>query len=375
VPTDDIRDPRPPSDAPDSDDVVALAAALMAAESTSGGEAPAVDVAVRWLTARGWRVRRVPVGPGRDCLVAEGGRPAEVVLSTHLDTVPPFIAPRLADGRLVGRGACDAKGIAAAMAVAAGRLRDDGTPVGLLFVVGEETAHDGAHAADAAQPTLAPRVRALVNGEPTESRLALGTKGALRFVLRAEGRAAHSAYPHLGDSATRRLVRLLADLETLALPDDPVLGATTLNVGALAGGVADNVIAPWAEARCMVRLVTPAAEVQALLEAWLARHPEAAGPEGARASISYGPVVPPVRLGTVPGFETAVMAYATDIPALGRWGTPYLFGPGSIHVAHTDHEFVDVGELRAAVDGYVRIARAALAGADAASAPGGVGGR
>ena len=246
--------------------------------------------------------------------------------------------------------------------MAAGRLRDAGAPAELLFVVGEETARDGAHAANDARAAVAPRAGALVNGEPTESALALGTKGALRFVLRAEGRAAHSAYPHLGDSATRRLARLLVDLEALSLPGDPVLGAATLNVGALAGGVADNVIAPWAEARCMVRLVTPAEEVRALLDGWLAAHPE-----GARASITYGPTVPAVRLGTVPGFATGVMAYATDVPALPRWGTPYLFGPGSIHVAHTDHEFVDVGELRAAVDGYVRIARAALAGPDTAA--------
>jgi acetylornithine deacetylase len=345
----------------DADDPVALAVALMAAESTSGAEGPAVDAAERWLAARGWRVTRIPVSPGRDCLFAEGARPAEVVLSTHLDTVPPYSPPRLEGDRLLGRGACDAKGIAAAMAVAAGRLRDGGVPVGLLFVVGEETAHDGAHAADAARPRVAPRARALVNGEPTESRLALGTKGALRFVLRAEGRAAHSAYPHLGDSATRRLVRLLADLERLALPEDPLLGATTLNVGGLAGGVADNVIAPWAEARCMARLVTPAADLRALLDRWLAAHPEAAGPDGARASIAYGVTVPPVRLGTVPGFETAVMAYATDVPALASWGTPYLFGPGSIHVAHTDHEYVEVAELRAAAGAYARIARAALA--------------
>jgi acetylornithine deacetylase len=361
VPDADTRDAALPAGTADADPVVALAVALMAAESTSGAEAPAVDAAERWLLARGWRVTRVPVSPGRDCLFAEGDRPAEVVLSTHLDTVPPFIPPRVEGGRLLGRGACDAKGIAAAMAVAAGRLRDAGAPVGLLFVVGEETAHDGAHAADAAQPALAPRARALVNGEPTESRLALGTKGALRFVLRAEGRAAHSAYPHLGDSATRRLVRLLADLERLALPEDPVLGATTLNVGALAGGVADNVVAPWAEARCMVRLVTPDAEVRALLERWLAAHPDASGPDGPRASIGYGPAVPAVRLATVPGFDTGVMAYATDVPALASWGTPYLFGPGSIHVAHTDHEYVEVAELRAAAGAYARIARAALA--------------
>jgi acetylornithine deacetylase len=350
-----------PEGAPPDLDVVTCAQHLMAAPSTSGAEEPAIAAAEAWLAARGWRVRRIPVAPGRDCLFAEGERPAEVVLSTHLDTVPPHIPPRLEatpdGGRLWGRGACDAKGIAAAMCVAAGRLRADRVPVGLLFVVGEETAHDGAHAANAAQPDVAPRVRALVNGEPTESRLGVGTKGALRFVLRAEGRAAHSAYPHLGDSATARLVRLLAALDRLALPADPVLGATTVNVGALAGGVADNVIAPWAEARCMARLVGPAAELRALLDAWLA-----AEPDGAHASIAYGTTVPPVRLAVAPGFATGVVAYATDVPVLGNWGTPYLFGPGSIHVAHTDGEYVDVAELRAAVGAYERLARAALGG-------------
>lgn len=344
-----------------SDDLLELALLLTRAESTSRAEGPAVDVAEGWLAARGWRVTRIPVTPGRDCLFAEGDRAAEVVLSTHLDTVPPYIAPALVDGpagpRLVGRGTCDAKGIAAAMAVAAGRLRDAGVPVGLLFVVGEETAHDGAHAANLAQPAVAPRVRALVNGEPTEGRLAVGTKGALRFVLRAEGRAAHSAYPHLGDSATSRLVRLLAALAELPMPTDPVLGAGTLNVGALAGGVADNVVAPWAEARCMVRLVGPEEEFRARLEGWLAGHPD-----GAHATLAYGPTVPAVRLGTAPGFATGVVAFATDVPALTNWGAPWLYGPGSIHVAHTDREFVDVAELRAAVDAYERLARAALGG-------------
>jgi acetylornithine deacetylase len=176
-------------------------------------------------------------------------------------------------------------------------------------------------------------------------------------VLRAEGRAAHSAYPHLGDSATRRLVRLLADLERLALPEDPLLGATTLNVGGLAGGVADNVIAPWAEARCMARLVGPAEALRARIEAWCA----------GRARVEWGTTVPPVRLATVEGFRTEVVAYATDVPALDAWGTPYLFGPGSIHVAHTDDEHVAVAELEAAVDAYARIATLALRAAGATS--------
>ncbi|HEY0778249.1 MAG TPA: M20/M25/M40 family metallo-hydrolase [Gemmatirosa sp.] len=337
-------------------DVIDVALRLLRAESTSGAEAPAVDAMTALLGERGWRVTRIPVTNGRDDLFTEAeGRPAEVVLSTHLDTVPPYIAPRLDGGRLWGRGACDAKGIAAAMVCAAERLRDAGVPVGLLFVVGEETAHDGAHAADAAHAHVAPRARVLVNGEPTESTLATGTKGALRFVLRTVGRAAHSAYPHLGNSATHRLARLLVELEALRLPHDPVLGATTVNVGGLAGGVADNVVAPWAEARCMARLVTDADEVRAALDAWVAPHVDAGHVE-----LTYGSMVPPVRLRTVPGFHTDVVAFATDIPAMPSWGTPYLFGPGSIHVAHTDGEYIDVAELRAAVAAYVRIAEAAL---------------
>lgn len=333
------------------DDPLPVAVALMQAESTSGAEAAAVDAAERLLRARGWRVTRIPVSPGRDDLFAEGERPAEVTLSTHLDTVPPYIPPRVDGDRLHGRGACDAKGIAAAMICAADRLRARGRPVGLLFVVGEETAHDGAHAADAARARVAPANRALINGEPTESILGAGTKGALRFTLRTTGRACHSAYPELGESATATLARLVVELEGLALPSDPVLGTTTINVGSLAGGVADNVLAPWAEARCMARLVTPPDTLRALLEAWV----------GDRAELTYGSVVPPVHLATVPGFRSEVVRYATDIPALGAWGEPLLFGPGSIHVAHTDGEFVEVAELRAAVDAYERLAEAVLA--------------
>jgi acetylornithine deacetylase len=331
-------------------DPLALAAELMAARSTSGAEGPAIDRMEAVLRARGWRVTRIPVTPGRDDLFAEGELPAEVTFSTHLDTVPPYIAPRIAGDRLLGRGACDAKGIAAAMVCAAEQLRARGVPVGLLFVVGEETAHDGAHAADAAQPRIAPRNRVLINGEPTESLLGTGTKGALRFTLRTAGRACHSAYPELGRSAIQSLARLVVELESLPLPSDPVLGATTINVGSVSGGVADNVVPPSAEARLMARLVGPQHELETVLDAWVA----------GRATVTYGITVPAVRLGTVPGFRTGVVAFATDIPALGAWGTPYLYGPGSIHVAHTDDEYIEIAELREAVDAYVRLASAAV---------------
>lgn len=331
---------------------VGLAQRLMAIDSTTGGESAVIGVMQAMLEHEAWSVTRIPVTPGRDCLLARSHPDPGVTLSTHLDTVPPFIPPQLVGDRLSGRGACDAKGIASSMIVAAGRLRDRGLPVALLFVVGEETTHDGARAANQwAAANLPSRPRVLINGEPTESTLALGTKGAMRVVVRTMGRAAHSAYPELGDSAIARLVSLLADLDRLSLPTDAILGPTTINIGAISGGVADNVIAPAAEARLMARLVTPAADVLAILERW------AAG----RATLEMGITVPPVHLSAVEGFPTSVAAFATDLPSLTNWGTPYLFGPGSVHVAHTDHEHVSVDELNRAVDAYVRLATAGLA--------------
>jgi acetylornithine deacetylase len=327
-------------------DVVDLSIKLMEIDSTSGREGAVMDWLDAYLKRAGWNTRRIPVTPGRDNLLATSGDTPVVTLSTHLDTVPPFIPPRLDGDVLWGRGACDAKGIAAAMIVAAERLRADNVPVALLFVVGEEVTHDGAEAANKA--SIGTKV--LINGEPTESTLAVGTKGAMRFVLRTRGEAAHSAYPHLGKSAIAELVRLLAELETLELPSDPDLGATTINIGVIGGGVADNVMAPSAEARLMARLVTPPETIVALLRRWLRD----------RAEFEQSITVPLVRLGTLPGFPTSVAAFATDIPKLTNWGTPYLFGPGSVHHAHRDDEHVKIPELRAAVDRYGEIARSAL---------------
>lgn len=333
-------------------DPIELTTQLMTIDSTSGREGQVIEWFDSYLAGRGWRTTRIPVSDGRADLFATSVDRPLVTLSTHLDTVPPFIPPRRDAHNLYGRGACDAKGLAASMVRAAEDLRDEGAPVSLLFVVGEEVTHDGAHAAnDAFANGLVPATsRALVNGEPTESTLGLGTKGAVRVIVRTEGQAAHSAYPHLGRSATRDLVHLLAALEQIQFPTDATLGKTTVNIGGLAGGVADNVVAPWAEARIMIRLVTPVDEVRELIEKWA----------NGRASLEWGPMVPPVKLGVVDGFPTSVVAFATDIPALSNWGTPYLFGPGSVHVAHRDDEFVSLDELRAAPAAYARIAREAL---------------
>jgi acetylornithine deacetylase len=331
-------------------DVVELAVQLMQVESTSGGESAIIGFVEQLLTRRGWRVTRIPVSTGRDDVFATRGDGPFVTLSTHLDTVPPHIPPRVEDTRLWGRGACDAKGIAAAMICAADRLGERGAPVALLLVVGEEVSHDGAQAANQWASRTGVVSRVLINGEPTESTLALGTKGAMRVMLRIHGIAAHSAYPNLGVSATRELARILSALDDLQLPRDDVLGDTTVNIGVISGGVADNVVAPWAEARLMARTVGPPEEVLARLRTLV----------GDRGELHQGITAPAVRLGVLPGYPTSVVAYATDIPALSNWGTPYLFGPGSIHVAHRDDEHIEIAELRAAVDTYERLAVEAM---------------
>lgn len=327
-------------------DVVELATDLMRIDSTSGREGEIIAHSHRLLERRGWLVRRIPVSEDRyDLLAMSCGAPV-VTLSTHLDTVPPFIPPHTHDERLWGRGACDAKGIAAAMVCAAERLRARDVAVALLFVVGEETTHDGAAAANRISTTS----RVLINGEPTESTLATGTKGALRITLSTRGEAAHSAYPHFGRSAIADLVELLHELNELELPRDPALGETTVNIGMISGGVADNVLAPEAEARIMLRIVSPVDEVLQLLNQWV----------GHRAVVTEGVSMPATYLRTVAGFATSVVAFATDIPALSAWGLPYLFGPGSIRYAHRDDEHIRIAELRDAVGAYEKLATLAL---------------
>lgn len=323
-------------------DVVALAAELLAIQSFTHDEGGVIDFVARWLVARGWNVMVQEVTPGRGNVWAsrDGGG---VTLSTHLDTVPPFLTPRLRDNRLSGRGACDAKGIAAAMMAAGELLAERGEDrVDLLFVVGEEKGSDGARAAN----NLPATSRFLINGEPTESRLASGCKGSLRFVVRTRGREAHSAYPELGQSAIEPLIRLLPTIHDLELPMDPVLGATTVNIGTIQGGTEANIIPGEAHAEVMVRLVSDVEPLQEIISAWAAR---------GGAEVEFGSTIPAQHFHTIPGYEIAAVAYTSDIPLLSRWGTPLLFGPGSIHVAHTQQEYVDVDELRASVDTYAAL--------------------
>ena len=328
-------------------DVVALAAELLAIQSSTGSEAPVVDFVARWLVAHGWNVTTQEVTRGRaNVWASRSGK--GVTFSTHLDTVPPYIPPKLEDGRLMGRGACDAKGIAAAMLCAAENLAAAGEErVDLLFVVGEEKGSDGARAANHLPATS----RFLVNGEPTESKLASGAKGSLRVHVRTRGRAAHSAYPELGVSAIEPMLALLPTIHSLQLPRDEALGETTVNIGTIHGGTEANIIPALCECELMFRLVSDVDPIRSAIVKWA---------EG-KAELEWGSHIPTQRFHVIEGFEVAPVAYTSDIPLLGRWGTPLLFGPGSIHVAHTTDEYIDVEELRSAVGAYERIARAVLA--------------
>ena len=328
-------------------DVVTLATELLSVESTTGRERDAVDLVARWLIARGWDVSLQEVEPGRSNVWATR-RGGGVTLSTHLDTVPPYVPPRLEGNRLYGRGSSDAKGIAAAMMIAAQRLADAGEErVDLLFVVGEEKGSPGALAANRLPATS----KCLVNGEPTESKLASGCKGAQRVIVRVRGREAHSAYAHLGSSALEPLLDMLPQLRALVLPVDPVLGETTYNIGVLRAGTEANIVPGLAEAEIMIRLVSDVGPVKQAFSDWA----------GTRAELIWGSHIPAQYFHVLNGFEVVPVAYTSDIPLLGRWGTPLLFGPGSIHVAHTPIEYIDVVELEASVGAYERIVRTLLA--------------
>lgn len=330
-------------------DPLALARQLVDIPSVSGEER---DVAVylgRHLTDLGYRVDLFDAAPDRPNVLATTGHPPRLVFSTHLDTVPPHIPAREADAALYGRGACDAKGIIAAQIAAAERLRAEGVDdIGLLFVVDEEMGSAGARAASA--HARARDCRWLIDGEPTDNKLAAGSKGSLRLRLHTAGTAAHSAYPEQGRSAIDLLLDVLADVRGIAWPTDPFFGDTTLNIGVVAGGTRPNVVAAAARADLQVRLATDAEPVKRLLERAV----------GTRARIEYLTAVSPVRLTTVPGFDSCVVRFTTDIPHLASWGRPLLLGPGSILEAHTDHEHLPLAELAAGVEAYVRLARALL---------------
>jgi len=329
-------------------DFVALTRQLVDIESITGNEGPVGDFLSGQLNRLGYEAKKMRVEGERCNVYATTPQQPQptIVFSTHMDTVPPFIRSSEDGRRVYGRGSCDAKGIIAAQIAAAETLRREGIRVGLLFLVGEERDSLGAKTAN----QQANGCKFLINGEPTENRVATASKGALRVELTARGRMAHSAYPELGESAIDKLLEALSRLGAMKLPEAEGIGPTTLNIGLIEGGRAPNVIADKARAQLLYRLIGPSDQLKReILQA-----------VGDLAQVDFVLEIPFVRLRTLDGLPTMIAAFTTDIPALSNWGEPLLVGPGSIHVAHTEGEYVEKEQLHAAVDLYCSIARRLL---------------
>ncbi|MFZ0822363.1 MAG: M20/M25/M40 family metallo-hydrolase [Terriglobales bacterium] len=326
-------------------DLFSLTRRLIDIESVTPNEVAVGDFLCDELRRRGFEARKMPVENERANVLATwpGHTRPEVVFSTHMDTVPPFINSSEDGDRIYGRGACDAKGIIAAQILAAEKLRQSSLFVGLLFLVGEERDSIGAKAANQ-QPIGA---RFMINGEPTENKLALASKGALHVELVARGKMAHSAYPELGESAIDKLVEALHRLQAMKLPENADVGPCTKNVGSIQGGRAPNVIPDYAKADLFYRLVGPADALRR----------DIAEAVGNLVEVHFTRETPFLRLRTIDGLPTMVAAFTTDIPSLPNWGEPLLLGPGSIHVAHTEGEFVEKAQLAEAVKIYCSMAK------------------
>lgn len=317
--------------------------------SVSGEEGEVGRFLASHLQGLGYEVELQEVARARANVLARAAARPRIVLSTHMDTVPPFIASSEDDEYIHGRGACDAKGIIAAQLTAAARLRAEGIEeIGFLFTVDEELGSLGARAADA--HAWGRECEYLINGEPTENRLAVGSKGSLRLRLLTEGRAAHSAYPERGESAIEKMLDVLADIRRCVWPRDEFFGETTCNIGTVKGGTRPNVIPAEAAAELQIRLVKPSGIIKEMLEKLVA----------GRARVEYMSAAEPVRMHAVKGFEREVVRFTTDIPYLSSWGRPLLLGPGSILDAHTDGERVSKRELEEAVGLYTRLVKSLL---------------
>ncbi|HVE59586.1 MAG TPA: M20/M25/M40 family metallo-hydrolase [Pyrinomonadaceae bacterium] len=317
--------------------------------SVSGDE-QAVGFYLRdYLESLGWTVELQAVSANQNNVIAYLNDRPRVFLSTHIDTVPPFIAATEDDEKIYGRGACDAKGIIASQITAAEKLRAEGiADIGLLYTVEEETSSAGARSANL--HPMAAKCEYLINGEPTDLDLAIGSKGTFRLKILTEGKAAHSAYPEMGESAVEKLLDILADVRRARFPNDEFFGETTVNIGTIEGGVALNVIPPRAEAGIAVRLTTPRASVEPMLEEIVKT----------RGTIEVLSCSEPIKMLAVEGFNQKTVRFTTDIPYLTNWGTPLLLGAGSILVAHTKDEFVLKKDLETAVELYVNLVKKLL---------------
>ena len=314
--------------------------------SLTGGEKAVGEFLATRLASLGYNVELQDAGADRFNVIATTGEMPRIVFSTHMDTVPPFIASSEDGEYIYGRGSCDAKGIIAAQLFAAEQLRKQGmNNIGMLFTVDEELSSFGAQAAN--NHPLARECRFLINGEPTDNRLAIGTKGSLRLIITTEGRAAHSAYPEAGESAIEKLLDILQDIRACEWPGDSFFGETTCNIGVLNGGTRPNVIPDHARAELQIRLATDIERVKRVVEEAVA----------GRARVEYASAHNPVRLFSVAGFDDCVVRFTTDVPYLSNWGKPLLIGPGSIFDAHTDHERIAKHELERSVDLYVALVK------------------
>ncbi|HEV8430139.1 MAG TPA: M20/M25/M40 family metallo-hydrolase [Pyrinomonadaceae bacterium] len=313
--------------------------------SLTGDELAVGQYLSNYLERLGYRVEKQGVAADRFNVLATTEAPSRIVFSTHMDTVPPFMASSEDEEFIYGRGSCDAKGIIAVQIFAAERLRASGVnDLGLLFTVDEELSSFGAQAAN--KHPQARQCQFLINGEPTDNRLATGTKGSVRVFITTDGRAAHSAYPEAGESAIEKLLDILQDIRSCRWPEDGFFGTTTCNIGVLNGGTRPNVIPDHARAELQIRLGIDIEHVKRVLEDAV----------GTRGRLEYASAHNPVRLFSVPGIDECVVRFTTDVPYLSQWGKPLLLGPGSILDAHTDHERVSKRELEDAVELYVKLA-------------------
>ena len=331
-------------------DLFDLTKSLMNIPSVSGDE-EAVGFYLRdYLRSLGWTVELQAVSENQNNVIAYLNETPRVFLSTHIDTVPPFIEASEDDEKIYGRGACDAKGIIAAQITAAEQLRKEGIEdIGLLYTVEEERTSSGAKAAN--QHPLAAKCEFMINGEPTDNDLAIGSKGTFRLMIKTDGKAAHSAYPEQGDSAVEKLLDILEDIRHTKFPNDEFFGDTTVNIGTIEGGVALNVIPPQAEAGLAIRLTTPKEPIFEALKNVVRD----------RGEIEILSCSEPVKMLAVDGFEQKVVRFTTDIPYLTNWGQPLLLGPGSILVAHTKDEFVMKRDLEEAIGLYANLVKKLLA--------------
>ena len=332
-------------------DLFSFARRLIDVESITGNEAAVGELLAKELSGLGFEVHRMPLPdePARFNLVAvpRDNRHPPVVFSTHIDTVPPFFPSREDGERIYGRGACDTKGIIATQVAASLKLREQGVATGLLFVVGEETSAVGAKLAN--EHPIGSRF--LINGEPTDNRLGIASKGTLRVEITCTGKMAHSAYPHLGESAIEKLLDSLERVRAIPLPVHEKFGACTVNIGVIEAGRAANVIPDRAYALLFCRLIGSSGELRRQMV-------EAVGQWG---EVVFAHETPFVELRSIEGLPTMMAAFATDIPWLGNWGQPLLLGPGSVHLAHTEDEHIRKSEMLEAVELYCDVVQKLLA--------------